>query len=215
MTIDLHVHTSRGSADSNIDPFALIDQARNIGLNGLCITEHNNVWTDRRLDCYARKRRVLLFRGMEVTTEFGHVGVFGLRCYVAGIFSVRKLRRVTDEMGGFLIANHPFRYRLDLNSRFLSQSLPLDQTDPALAAQAIELFKYVDAIEAVNGACSKDENRFAAEAAKALGYKVVGGSDSHRITTLGSAATIFERNVLTSRALLNELKEGRYHATAL
>jgi hypothetical protein len=35
MRIDFHTHTTRGSADSNMDPFGMIDQAQKIGLEGL------------------------------------------------------------------------------------------------------------------------------------------------------------------------------------
>ena len=105
MRIDFHVHTVRGSSDSNLDPFVMIDQAHKIGLEGICITEHDNAWTDPQVDGYARERGVTLFQGIEVTTEWGHVGAFGLDRYVGGIYKVKELRRVIDEVGGFLIAN--------------------------------------------------------------------------------------------------------------
>ncbi len=34
MLVDFHVHTSRGSADSDLDPIIMIDKARQIGLEG-------------------------------------------------------------------------------------------------------------------------------------------------------------------------------------
>ncbi|MBI3796134.1 MAG: PHP domain-containing protein, partial [Deltaproteobacteria bacterium] len=89
MLIDFHTHTTRGSADSNLDPFALVDQAQKIGLHGVCITEHDNAWADTKIEDYAREREVTLFRGIEVTTEWGHVGAFGLDQYVGGIYKVK------------------------------------------------------------------------------------------------------------------------------
>ena len=82
MRIDFHTHTTRGSADSNLDAFAMIDQAQKVGLEGLCITEHDNAWDDPKIDEYANKHGVTLFRGIEVTTEWGHVGTFGLNRHV-------------------------------------------------------------------------------------------------------------------------------------
>ena len=56
MRIDFHTHTTRGSADSNLDPLAMIDQAQKIGLEGICITEHDNAWSDAAIHDYAAER---------------------------------------------------------------------------------------------------------------------------------------------------------------
>ena len=41
---DHHLHTSRHSPDSVIDPCALIERARAVGLDGVVITEHDYQW---------------------------------------------------------------------------------------------------------------------------------------------------------------------------
>jgi hypothetical protein len=210
MLIDFHTHTTRGSADSNLDPFALVDQAQKIGLHGVCITEHDNAWKDPAIDDYARERGVTLFRGIEVTTEWGHVGAFGLEQYIGGIYKVKELRRIVTDVGGFLIANHPFRYKLDPRFQFIHKTSPIDPNNPASGSVALEVLQYVDAVEVVNGACSEQENLFAHAVAKHMGYKGVGGSDSHSTQSLGCAVTILERTVSTVQELIEELKAGRY-----
>ena len=47
MKFDLHMHTTRHSPDSEMDPFALVCQARKVGLDGVVITEHDWLWTNR------------------------------------------------------------------------------------------------------------------------------------------------------------------------
>jgi hypothetical protein len=210
MLIDFHTHTTRGSADSNLDPFALVDQAQKIGLHGVCITEHDNAWADPKIADYAQERGVTLFRGIEVTTEWGHVGAFGLDQYVGGIYKVKELRRIINDVGGFLIANHPYRYKLDPRFQFIHKTPAIDANDPTSGANALEVLQYVDAIEVVNGACSEQENFFAHAVAQQLGQKGVGGSDSHSVQSLGCAVTILERTVSTVRELIEELKAGRY-----
>ena len=210
MFIDFHTHTTRGSADSNLDPFALVDQAQKIGLHGVCITEHDNAWADPKIDDYARERGVTLFRGIEVTTEWGHVGAFGLDQYVGGIYKVKELRRIISDVGGFLIANHPYRYKLDPRFQFIHKTPAIDANDPTSGANALEVLQYVDAIEVVNGACSEQENLFAHAVAQQLGQKGIGGSDSHSAQSLGCAVTVLERRVSTVRELIEELKAGRY-----
>lgn len=212
MLIDFHTHTTRGSADSNLDPFALVDQAQKIGLHGVCITEHDNAWADPKIVDYAQERGVTLFRGIEVTTEWGHVGAFGLDQYVGGIYKVKELRRIINDVGGFLIANHPYRYKLDPRFQFIHKTPAIDANDPTSGANALEVLQYVDAIEVVNGACSEQENLFAQAVAEQLGQKGVGGSDSHSAQSLGCAVTILERTISTVRELIEELKAGRYQA---
>ena len=210
MRIDFHVHTTRGSSDSNLDPVLMINQAHTIGLEGICVTEHDNAWTDPDLAEYARARGVTLFLGIEVTTEWGHVGTFGLDRYVGGIYKVKELRRIIDEVDGFLIANHPFRYKLDPRFQFIHKTDPIDRADPTSGSKALEVLEYVDAIEVVNGACSEEENRYAQAVAEHGGYKRIGGSDSHSASSIGCAVTIFERSLSTTRELIDELKAGRY-----
>ena len=211
MVIDFHVHTTQGSADSNLNPSAMIDQAKTIGLNGICVTEHDYMWSNSEIEEYAKRQGIVLFYGIEVTTEWGHIGAFGLDQYVGGIYKVRELRRVIDDVGGLLIANHPFRYKLDPRFQFIHKTPPLDPNDPAAAAAALEIFSFVDEIEVVNGACSEQENLFAYAVAQHLGRKGVGGSDSHSASSLGYAMTVLERPVVTVRELITELKAGRYH----
>jgi hypothetical protein len=125
---------------------------------------------------------------------------------------VKELRRIINDVGGFLIANHPYRYKLDPRFQFIHKTPAIDANDPTSGANALEVLQYVDAIEVVNGACSEQENLFAHAVAQQLGQKGVGGSDSHSVQSLGCAVTILERTVSTVRELIEELKAGRYQA---
>ena len=212
MRVDFHTHTTRGSADSNLDPLVMIDKAQKIGLEGICITEHDNAWTDPEIKDYAEERGVTLFLGIEVSTEWGHVGAFGINQYIGGIYKVKELRRVIDDVGGFLIANHPFRYKLDPRFQFIHKTAAIDIDDPVSGINALEVLQYVDAIEIINGACSEQENLYAHAVAQHLGMKGLGGSDSHSDSSIGYAVTVLEKPVSTTRELIDELKAGRFSA---
>ena len=55
MKFDHHMHTRRHSPDSEIDPLLLIERAREIGLDGVVITEHDYQWeADELADLAAR-----------------------------------------------------------------------------------------------------------------------------------------------------------------
>ena len=50
MRIDLHLHTNPLSPDSSIDPEAAIREAKKVGLQGLCFTEHNRAWDQEAVE---------------------------------------------------------------------------------------------------------------------------------------------------------------------
>lgn len=208
-TVDLHLHTNRGSADSNLAPRDLVERARAIGIGAVCITEHDTMWELGEVAEMARAARVLFLRGMEVTTDMGHVGVFGFDSYLGGIYKLSELRRIANEKGALLIANHPFRYKLDARFSFISNDHePIDPAHPERAA-GLEIFRMVDAIEALNGACSEEENVFALKVANLLGTAVVAGSDSHSASSVGCVTTLLPEPVKTERELIEAIRQRR------
>jgi predicted metal-dependent phosphoesterase TrpH len=211
-TIDIHLHTNRGSADSNLSPNDLIIRAKAIGIGAICITEHDNMWNLAELADLAAEAGVVLLRGMEVTTEMGHVGAFGLERYVGGIYKLPELRRIVDGEGGLLIANHPFRYKLDPRFSFINPDAePIDASYPDRAAK-LKLFELVDAIEVLNGACGEDENQFALQVARVLGRPEVAGSDSHSANSIGCVTTLLDHPVKNEREFIEAVKAGRCRA---
>ena len=211
-SVDLHLHTNRGSSDSNLAPKDLVERARAIGIGAVCITEHDNMWDSREIAAMAGDSGVIFLRGMEVTTDMGHVGAFGLERYVGGIYKLAELRRVIDLEGGILIANHPFRYKLDPRFSFINDDHePIDVEHPDRAAK-LEIIQLCDAVEVLNAACSEEENVFALRVARALGRAEVAGSDSHSANSVGVVTTLFSGEVRNERELIEAIKAGSTRA---
>jgi predicted metal-dependent phosphoesterase TrpH len=211
-TIDLHLHTNRGSADSNLAPRDLVERARAIGIGAVCITEHDTMWELGEVSEMARAAGVVVLRGMEVTTDMGHIGVFGFDGYLGGSYKLGELRRIANEKGAVLIANHPFRYKLDARFSFMnSDHEPIDPAHPERVA-GLEIFRMVDAIEALNGACSEEENVFALKVATLLGSAVVAGSDSHSKSSVGCVTTLLPAPVHSERELIDAIRQRRTRA---
>jgi predicted metal-dependent phosphoesterase TrpH len=211
-TVDVHLHTSRGSSDSNLAPKDLVARANAIGIGAVCITEHDTMWELRELPELFDARGARFLRGMEVTTDMGHIGVFGLSSYVGGIYKLSELRKVIDAEGGILIANHPFRYKLDPRFSFINPDHePIDANFPERAAK-LPIFKLVDAIEVLNGACSEDENVFALKVARILGIAEVAGSDSHSAGSIGCVTTLLDAPIADERGLIEAIKSRRSRA---
>src|SRR5579859_7874124 len=205
-TVDLHLHTTRGSADSNLAPKDMIVRAQAIGIGAVCITEHDNAWDLREIATLAADSGVIFLRGMEVTTEMGHIGVFGLAEYVGGIYKLAELRKVVDNLGGIMVANHPFRYKLDPRFSFINPDHePIDVDHPDRAAK-LEIIQLCDAIEVLNGACSEEENIFALRVARSLGMAEVAGSDSHSANSVGIVTTLFAEPMRHERDLIDAIK---------
>ncbi|HEX2173473.1 MAG TPA: PHP domain-containing protein, partial [Dehalococcoidia bacterium] len=150
----------------------------------------------------------LVLRGMEVNTELGHIAIFGLPELVGGLHKIDALRRVADEVGGFLVALHPFR-RLLTPSRNNRGELvePVDYE----TALTWPVWGYVDAIEVLNGANTDDENALAYRVAQALGKPGTGGSDAHSIHGMGCFTTCFEDTLRSDQDLLEALKAGAFY----
>ncbi len=201
MLLDLHVHTRFGSNCSYMYPWQMAQRARELGLEAVCITEHNLTWEAEALSELSQRYGILVFGGMEVTTDLGEVLVFGLQQPVTDVTGARELRRMVDEADGVMIAAHPFRQDVWGNG------------NPDLErACAKPLLQLVEAVEVFNGMATRQEVAFGCQVVERLGLRAVGGSDSHAPHSLGQCLTIFERPLASDRELIAELKAGRFKA---
>src|ERR1700683_130728 len=207
-TVDLHLHTNRGSSDSNLATKDLLARAKEIGIGAVCLTEPDTRWEFREMPELLDDHGPRFLRGMEVTTDMGHIGVFGLSRYVGGIYKLAELRKVVDAEGGILIANHPFRYKLDPRFSFINPDhKPIDANFPERAAK-LPIFELVDAIGVLHGACSEDENVFGLRVARILGIAEVAGSDSHSSGSIGCVTTLLDAPLADERGFMDAVKAG-------
>jgi predicted metal-dependent phosphoesterase TrpH len=207
--VDMHMHTVLGAYDSGLQPDRLAHEARGVGLTGVAITEHDRMWDTHTLSRYREEQAgLLVYNGMEVTTDMGHILAFGLPSYAPGIHRLAELRRLSLEVGGYLVAAHPFRYWFEPVHFTRRGQTPPEMVPEVLAK--LPLFDLVDALEVLNGANSERENRIALAVANRLGKPGVGGSDCHSAAGIGCACTVFERAIEVPSDLLHELHAGRF-----
>ena len=209
--VDMHVHTVRGAADSSLTPDQLIEEARRIGLTGVNISEHDRVWEPHVLEEFRERSGLFVSRGMEVSTDMGHMIVVGLDRYVPGIRRAAELRRVLDEVGGFMTVAHPFRHFFD-PIHFRRDGRPPFEMTPEEAAERMPVFKLVDEIEIANGGSTPRENQFALKVAKALRKRGIGASDCHSTQGVGYFVTVFEEELRDQDHMLEQLRGRRFQA---
>ncbi len=207
MLIDLHVHTSPASPCSSAPVDQIIEQAKRVGLDAICLTDHNYAWEPHRMDNLIRKHGFLVLRGNEITTNQGDVIVFGLDRDITGIIGLDDLRREVLAVGGFMIAAHPIRGFLVLGAEEIGLTPQKAMERP--------LFKSVDALEVLNGKVTEKENKFASRVALGLGLFATGGSDAHEVSEVGKYATRFFDSIKNEKDLVAALKTGNYSPVAL
>ncbi len=201
--IDMHVHTWPASPCASDSVDDMIQAAKNIGLQGICLTDHNYVWSAEAVLALREKHDFLVLRANEVITEQGDMLVFGFHENLQGITKLADLNKQVAAVDGFIVAAHPFRGFLTFGADDVGLT-----PDSAMAR---EVFKWVNGVETLNGKVTDTENKFARDVAKGLGLPSTGGSDAHDASTVGVYATAFDETIDSEASLLAALKQGRYH----
>lgn len=197
MLIDLHTHTYPLSDDSTLSPDELVTAAKEAGLDGLCLTEHDRFWDADAAAKLSRRHGLLVLPGCEVTTEEGHLLVFGLKEYVFGMHRAAFVKRLVHEAGGAIVVAHPYR-RTALDEAAVEQ------------ARRNSLYTLVHAVEVENGRGTEPQRAFAKAVAARLGLPATGASDAHRREDVGTLATEFTWRLSTVDDLIKELRAGRF-----
>ncbi len=214
MKIDLHLHTLYGSACAYMDPDQLIQRAKLTGLDGVCITEHNQLWEKEAIDRLREKHDFLVIGGVEVSTDLGEILVFGLHRPVLQVYSAVSLKTMVDEADGVMIMAHPFRTEPELYSTFDLSESDSNEIIPrginTIRNRAV--FEIVDALEIYNGRAGLKETSFTKAVAHHLHLPGTGGSDAHAILGVGACYTIFEEKIEGERDLINQIKQRRFSA---
>lgn len=194
MKFDHHLHTSRHSPDSEMDPLDMLERAREIGLDGVVITEHDYQWApDELAELSSRAGGLKVFSGVEVSAREGHFLVYGLPDLSEappGI-AVGDLLKVVERRGAAIVAAHPFRW-----------FQPFDR----IVARLGPAFHGVEFVS--NNVTA--ETRAQAEALLASSPMArTGSSDAHHVETLGCYFSEFDAPIDSLADFVAALRSGR------
>jgi predicted metal-dependent phosphoesterase TrpH len=172
MKIDMHCHSTH-SADGEMSVKELLKHAKKIGLDGVAITDHNEI--DGALEAYeiAKDLGVLVVRGMEISSRDGHVLAYGITEIVPSRLSATETQQYIQDLGGICVAAHPFRWYTGLKRK------------------ALKLTDF-HAIEACNGRSLSSTNKKVERIASKMNKSITGGSDAHIVSEIGSCITIID-----------------------
>lgn len=195
--LDLHVHT-QFSADSVADPEEVIASAKEKGLDGIAVTDHN---TSECVDYYIERGLMradgrpvdgfLIVPGQEITTSEGHLLALGTHLpYLKGISPAEAID-IIHQKGGVAVPPHPYdQFRAGIREKVLD---------------ALDL----DAIEVFNAASTfRRYNRYALEYAIRRGLPTTAASDAHHPSAVGTAFTILATDDFSVAGVLAAIKRG-------
>ncbi|OYT43120.1 MAG: metal-dependent phosphoesterase, partial [Candidatus Aenigmarchaeota archaeon ex4484_56] len=136
MYIELHTHSwySRGSIlgeECTHSPIEIVRKAKEIGLNGIAVTDHNSLksWFNLKK---LKFNDFVVIPGEEISTNQGHILAIGISEEIKPKQHVLETIDKIHQQGGIAIAPHPFD----------------------IGKQGVGTFsRYADAIEVFNSMC--------------------------------------------------------------
>jgi len=185
---DLHTHSSERSRDSGVRALMLAHRAAEIGLTGICLTDHNAVCSPDEARILTEQSGAVVIPAMEVGTEMGHVLVYGLDRFHPELVHLHQLRRIALTEGAVMVWAHPMR----------DMRLPRPDWE-----RLPDLF---DGLEVINGDhIDRDDGHFAG-LARRFGLSQTAGSDAHSVQAIGRVATRFNAPVTGLDGLITALR---------
>ena len=195
--IDLHCH-SRFSSDGVSEPEEMVQAAKERGLHGFAITDHNTcACVDYFLSTGLMREDgkpvdgFLILPGQEITTSAGHLLALGVRLPdLKGISPVEAMKLIRSA-GGLAVPPHPYdNFRAGIRESIL-QDLPLE------------------AIEVFNAAVTfKRANQRSFDYAVERKLAMTAGSDAHHVEAIGTACTVLELDDFTVEGTLKAIRKG-------
>lgn len=191
MIIDTHIHENRYSGDSKVSLETVIFKAKKIGLDGICITNHENQKIKNLANRLNKKTDLLILVGAEILTYEGDILVFGINKLPDKKMHADELINYVNKRRGITISAHPFRN----NNRG--------------AGNKINNLPGLTAVESLNGSTSYKNNLKANNLAKKLNLPTLGASDAHNSKRIGKYASYFEDNINNMQDFINAIKKNR------
>lgn len=194
VTIDPHVH-SEDSYDGHEPVELLLEQARDIGLDGIVITDHDEIGESLRAADIAPEYGLVGIPGVEVSTAAGHLLAIGVEERPDPRQPFAETVDEVRELGGIAVIPHPFqRTRHGVRKRRITDC---------------------DAIETFNSwVFTGYRNRRAKRFAEKRDYPGVAASDAHSAVYLGRAFTeltipdVESKGQIDGEHLIRALRDG-------
>ena len=210
MFIDMHSHSvssddSRATVEQYLRWIQVLRRRGHI-VDSIVLTEHRKFDIDADYSALAREYEVLVLRGSELDTRYGHFLVYGVTDELLGEINFAdvtmdpmRLMQAASEHGAIAVPAHPGRPGIGLCG---------------FTRRGVE-FPQVRIVETLNGGSRKGENEEAQELAHKMDYLGIGGSDAHLTSSIATCLTRFEAGIESEQDLVDALLSGRFSPVRL
>jgi predicted metal-dependent phosphoesterase TrpH len=181
---DLHIHTIY-SYDGTASVPAVLARAKQVGLNVIAITDHDEIKGSLQAFDLAPQFGIEVIPGIEITTAEGDLlALFVTEKIEPGLSLFETIIKV-GEAGGICIAPHPVAKGMGMKS--------LSRLSIMKALRHPDTCRILIGIETYNATALDRESNYHAEALakEHPGIAQVGNSDAHMLQTIGLGATEF------------------------
>ncbi len=205
MYLDLHSHSvssddSRATVEQYVKWIQVLRKRGHV-VDGIVLTEHRKFDFDKDYSTLAGQYEVLILKGSELDTRYGHFLVYGVTEHLTKDIDfsnvrmdARELMQAAKNHGAVALPAHPGRFGIGLVD-YMGQG---------------EVFEDVHIVELLNGGSRQGENERATELCAQYGYRGIGGSDAHLTSHIGACLTSFEDPIANEQDLVAALLSGRF-----
>ena len=189
LKIDMHVHTNYSDSKGTVEDVIRI--AKDRGLNGMAITDHNTL--EGAKVAMAMQNELIIIPGEEIKTENGEILAFGIKEAVPEDLPIEEAIHSVHLQEGLVFIPHPTIPLFGKLKELDMRRLPID---------GLEVFS----------AISPMADHYASKniaIAERLGLSMIAGSDSHFPETVGDAYTIIDTEEATLPSILKALRLGK------
>ena len=203
MYLDLHSHSvssddSRATVEQYLKWIQVL-RKRGHNIDGIVLTEHRKFDLDKDYSALAGQYNVLVLKGSELDTRYGHFLVYGVTESLTQEIDfsnvrmdARELMQTARHHGAVAVPAHPGRFGIGLVD-YMEQG---------------ETFEDLRIVEVLNGGNRQGENERASALCAKYGYLGIGGSDAHLTSHIGACLTKFDAQISTEQDLAEALLSG-------
>jgi predicted metal-dependent phosphoesterase TrpH len=204
LILDLHTHSIKSDdGRAKVENYCQWIRSKEMPIDGFVLTEHRQHDFESDYSSLAAKHGLVILKGSEVETEYGHVLVFGVTESLTQAFdfssinlSLESVIETCEAHGAVAVPCHPGRPRVGMFAHTEELGVP----------------NGVKIVEIFNGGSRDNEDQIAIDNAEDLGYQGIGGSDSHIVSHIGRCGTAFTNDISEMADLVSALQAGEFKA---
>jgi len=198
--LDMHSHSvssddSRATVEQYVKWIQVL-RKRGHTVDGIVLTEHRKFDFDMDYSALADQYNVLILKGSELDTRYGHFLVYGVSegltkamDFADTRMDARALMQAARQHDAIALPAHPGRFGIGLTD-YIAQG---------------EAFDDVEIVERFNGGSRPGENERAEELCLSHGLFGIGGSDAHLTSHIGTCMTNFPATIKNTNDLVDAL----------